>query len=98
MVTSSIDTCFDLSKRCCVCDSTCIWLRPFSSVSSTTLVWSKRAPGRVIRFPGLPGTVPEWKEMSSVPARSIPGQRDVPEWIILELNSLLLLCFSKIGK
>jgi len=35
----------------------------------------------------LPGTVPEWKEMSRVPARSIPGQWDVPEWIILELNS-----------
>ena len=31
--------------------------------------------------PGLPGTVPEWEKMSRVPARSIPGQWNVPEWV-----------------
>ena len=39
---------------------------------------------RVTRCPGLPGTVPEWDKMSRVPARFIPGQCNVPEWIFLE--------------
>jgi len=36
---------------------------------------------RVTRCPGLRGTVPEWKEMSRVAARSIPGQLNVPELV-----------------
>jgi len=50
---------------------------------------------RVTRCPGLAGTVPEWKEMSRVPARSIPGQWNVPEWSFLELNSPILLLYLK---
>jgi len=42
---------------------------------------------RVTSCPGLPGTVPEWNKMSRVPASSIPGQWNVPDWIYLELNS-----------
>ena len=42
---------------------------------------------RVTRWPGLPGTVPEWNKMSGVPARSTPGQCNVPEWMFLEKNA-----------
>ena len=36
---------------------------------------------------GLPGTVPEREEMSHVPARSIPGQWHVPEWVDYDFYS-----------